>query len=316
MLSNRKIVIIGAGHVGTHCASALSFQNICDEIVFIDKDDQKAKSHAMDLADSVCFLQTAPVIRVGDYKDCEDADIIVISAGVPRLPGQTRLDTLGASVACIKDVVEHLKKISISGIIITITNPADIIADYVRKHTGLQRERVFGTGTSLDTARTRRTVADLCKVDPHSVVGFAIGEHGDSSVVPFSHLTVFGKNYREFVKENPERCVGFSEEKVTEGTHLRGMDIINGKGSTEFGIGAALADMVKAVLTNEHRVLPASVLLEGEYGQRDVHAGVPCIIGRKGIENIIELKLTAEENVLFAKSCDIIKEHIKMAETI
>lgn len=314
MLYNRKIVIIGAGHVGTHCAAALSFQNICDEIVFIDKDEVKAKSQAMDLADSVCFLPSAPIIRTGDYGDCEDADIIVISAGVPRLPGQTRLDTLGASIECIKDVVDNLNKTDIKGIIITITNPADIIAYYVRKHTGLPKNRVFGTGTSLDTARTRRTVADLCKVDPHSVIGFAMGEHGDSSMVPFSHLTINGDAYDKFVKEHGDRCIDFSEEKVTECTHMRGMDIINGKGSTEFGIGAALADMAKAVLTNEHRVLPASVLLEGEYGQNNVNAGVPCIIGRNGIEEIIELKLTEEENKLFASSCDVIREHIKLEE--
>ena len=233
---------------------------------------------------------------------------------MPRLPGQTRLDTLGASIECIKDVVDNLNKTDIKGIIITITNPADIIAYYVRKHTGLTKNRVFGTGTSLDTARTRRTVADLCKVDPHSVIGFAMGEHGDSSMVPFSHLTINGDAYGKFVKEHGDRCIDFSEEKVTECTHMRGMDIINGKGSTEFGIGAALADMAKAVLTNEHRVLPASVLLEGEYGQNNVNAGVPCIIGRNGIEEIIELKLTEEENKLFASSCDVIREHIKLEE--
>lgn len=270
----------------------------------------------MDLADSVAFLQSAPVIRVGDYKDCEDADIIVIAAGVPRLPGQTRLDTLGASVECIKDVVENLKQVKINGIVITITNPADIIADYVRKGLDMPKNQVFSTGTSLDTARTRRTVADLCNVDPRSVLAFAMGEHGDSSMVPFSHMTIFGKPYKEFVSENKGRVKEFSEEKVVEGTHMRGMDIINGKGSTEFGIGAALADMAKAVLTNEHRILPASTLLEGEYGQKNVHAGVPCIIGRNGIESVVELHLTEEENKQFAKSCDIIREHIKMAETI
>lgn len=314
MLSNRKIVIIGAGHVGSHCAYALAIQGICDEIVLIDIDEVKAKSHAMDIADSVCFLGTSPIVRVGDYKDCEDADIIVISAGVPRLPGQTRLDTLGASVECIKDVIAHLNEVQIGGIIITISNPADIIADYVRKGTGLPKNRVFSTGTSLDTARMRRTVGDLCDVDPHSVIGFAMGEHGDSSMVPFSHLTIFGKPYQELKKENPEQYGALDEKIITEQTHLRGMDIINGKGSTEFGIGYVLADMAKAVLMDEHRVLPASVLLEGEYGQREVHAGVPCIIGRNGIEEIIELELTKEEQELFGKSCDVIREHIGLVK--
>lgn len=310
MSSNRKIVIIGAGHVGSHCAYALAIQGICEEIVLLDIDKVKAESHAMDIADSVCFLGSSVTIRTGDYEDCKDADIIVISAGVPRLPGQTRLDTLGASLECMKEILTHLKKIEIPGIIITISNPADIIADYIRKGTGLPKNRVFSTGTSLDTARMRRTVGDMCKVDPHSVVGFVLGEHGDSSMIPFSHLTIFGKDYRELKQEDAKRYGSFSEEKILERTHLRGMDIINGKGSTEFGIGYVLADMAKAVLLNEHRVLPASALLEGEYGQTAVHAGVPCVIGRNGIEQIIELKLTEEEQMQFAASCDIIRKYM------
>lgn len=310
MSANRKIVIIGAGHVGSHCANALAIQGICEEIVLLDIDEVKAESHAMDIADSVCFLGSSVIVRTGDYQDCKDADIIVISAGVPRLPGQTRLDTLGASLECMKEIVTHLEKIEIPGIIITISNPADIIADYIRKETGLPRNRVFSTGTSLDTARMRRTVGDMCKVDPHSVVGFVMGEHGDSSMIPFSHLTIFGKDYRELKQEDSVRYGKLSEEKILERTHLRGMDIINGKGSTEFGIGYVLADMAKAVLMNEHRVLPASVLLEGEYGQTAVHAGVPCVIGRNGIEQIIELKLTEEEQRQFDASCDIIRKYM------
>lgn len=310
MSKNRKIVIIGAGHVGSHCAYALAIQGICEEIVLLDIDEVKAKSHAMDIADSVCFLGSSVTIRTGDYEDCKDADIIVISAGVPRLPGQTRLDTLDASIECMKEILAHLEKIEIPGIIITISNPADIIADYIRKGTGLSKNRVFSTGTSLDTARMRRTVGDMCQVDPHSVVGFVMGEHGDSSMIPFSHLTIFGKDYRELKQEDAVRYGNISEEKVLERTHLRGMDIINGKGSTEFGIGYVLADMAKAVLMNEHRVLPASTLLEGEYGQKAVHAGVPCVIGRNGIEQIIELKLTEEEQKQFDASCDIIRKYM------
>ena len=131
MSANRKIVIIGAGHVGSHCANALAIQGICEEIVLLDIDEVKAESHAMDIADSVCFLGSSVIVRTGDYQDCKDADIIVISAGVPRLPGQTRLDTLGASLECMKEIVTHLEKIEIPGIIITISNPADIIADYI-----------------------------------------------------------------------------------------------------------------------------------------------------------------------------------------
>lgn len=310
MVSNRKIVIIGAGHVGSHCAYALAIQGICNEIVLLDLDAVKAESHAMDIADSVCFLGSSVVVRTGDYTDCKDADIIVISAGVPRLPGQTRLDTLGASLECMKEILTHLNKIEIPGMIITISNPADIIADFIRKGTGLPKNRVFGTGTSLDTARMKRTVGDLCRVAPHSVVGFVMGEHGDSSMIPFSQLTISGKDYRELKQENPGRYGELLEEKIVERTHLRGMDIINGKGSTEFGIGYVLADMAKAVWMDEHRVLPASVLLEGEYGQEAVHAGVPCVIGKHGIEQVIELKLTEKEAAQFASSCDIIRTYM------
>jgi L-lactate dehydrogenase len=169
---------------------------------------------------------------------------------------------------------------------------------------------VFSTGTSLDTARMRRTVADLCNIAPQSVIGFAMGEHGDSSMVPFSNLTIFGKNYKHLREENPERFGKLSEKVITDQTHMRGMDIIEGKGSTEFGIGTALAEMAKAVLMDEHRILPASTLLEGEYGQTNVHAGVPCIIGRKGIEQVVELKLTDEELKQFENSCNVIKQHM------
>ncbi len=311
MSKNRKIVIIGAGHVGSHCAYALAIQGICEEIVLLDVDNVKAESHAMDIADSVCFLGSSVIVRTGAYEDCKDADIVVISAGVPRLPGQTRLDTLGASMECMKEILSHLKKIEIPGIIITISNPADIIANYIRKEMGLPRNRVFSTGTSLDTARMKRTVGDLCKVDPHSVVGFVLGEHGDSSMIPFSHLTICGKDYKELKQEDATRYGALLEEKILERTHLRGMDIINGKGSTEFGIGYVLADMAKAVLLDEHRVLPASVLLEGEYGQNGVHAGVPCVIGRSGIEQVIQLKLTEEEQVQFEASCNIIRKYME-----
>ena len=311
MSKNRKIVIIGAGHVGSHCAYALAIQGICEEIVLLDVDNVKAESHAMDVADGVCFLGSSVIVRTGTYEDCKDADIVVISAGVPRLPGQTRLDTLGASMECMKEILSHLKKIEIPGIIITISNPADIIANYIRKEMGFPRNRVFSTGTSLDTARMKRTVGDLCQVDTHSVVGFVLGEHGDSSMIPFSHLTICGKDYKELKQEDATRYGALLEEKILERTHLRGMDIINGKGSTEFGIGYVLADMAKAVLLDEHRVLPASVLLEGEYGQKGVHAGVPCVIGRSGIEQVIQLKLTEEEQAQFEASCNIIREYME-----
>ena len=288
MLDKRKVVIIGAGHVGSHVAMALCFQGTCDEIAFIDIDREKAVANCYDVADACLFLGSTTKIKVGDYEDCRDADIIVNSIGMPRKPGQTRLDMLDDSIRMLKDVVENLKPIDFKGIFVSITNPADVIANYARVHLGLPRERCFSTGTSLDTARLKRTVSELANIDRKSVTTCAIGEHGDSSFVPFSTLTLGGKNY----------------------------DIINGKGSTEFGIGAACADICKAIFHDEKRVIPASVLLEGEYGIDGVACGVPCVIGRNGIEDIIELELNDKEKEQMAHTCSVIKDYCERAEKV
>lgn len=316
MLGKRKVVIIGAGHVGSHVAMALCFQGTCDEIVFIDKDNAKAVSNCYDVADACLFLGSTTKISVGDYNDCKDADIIVISIGMPRKPGQTRLEMLDDSIIMLKDVIDHLKPIDYKGIIISITNPADIIAHYARKHLGLPRERCFSTGTSLDTARLKRTVSELADIDRKSVTTCAIGEHGDSSFVPFSTLTLGGKNYKELQEAKPDKYGNLTEDFVLERTRYIGYDIINGKGSTEFGIGAACADICKAIFHDEKRVIPASVLLEGEYGMRDVSCGVPCVIGRNGIEDIIELPLNEKEKEQLAYTCKVIRENIERAEKI
>lgn len=316
MLGKRKVVIIGAGHVGSHVAMALCFQGTCDEIVFIDKDHEKAISNCYDVADACLFLGSTTKISVGDYSDCRDADIIVISIGMPRKPGQTRLEMLDDSVIMLKDVVENLKPVDYKGIIVSITNPADIIADYARKHLGLPRERCFSTGTSLDTARLKRTVSELADIDRKSVTTCAIGEHGDSSFVPFSTLTIGGKNYRELQESKPEKYGRLTEEYVLERTRYIGYDIINGKGSTEFGIGAACADICKAIFHDEKRVIPASVLLDGEYGMHGVACGVPCVIGRNGIEDIIELPLNDKEKEQLEYTCSVIRENIERAEKI
>ena len=249
----RKVVIIGAGHVGSHCGYALAHSGIAGEIVLVDVDKDKAHAQALDIADSVSFCERETVVRDGDYKDCEDAALVVVAIGEARKPGQTRLDMLGRSVEMLKELLEQLKPYKIPGIVVTITNPADIVADYVRKGLGLERNRVFGTGTLLDTARLIRTTRQI------------------------------------------------------------GMTIIEGKKSTEFGIGRALTEMAACILRDEKKIMPASVLLQGEYGQHDVHCGVPCLIGKNGIEKIIELPLTEEEQEMLNKSCEVIKKHIKMA---
>ena len=316
MKDKRKIVIIGAGHVGSHCGYSLMAAGDVDELIYIDTDIEKAVSQAYDLADAACFMSHGMKVRSGEYSDCTDADIVVIAAGVPRKPGQTRLDTMGDSILVMKDIAPALKHSGFEGILICISNPADIIADYMRKNTGWSKNRVFSTGTSLDTARLKRVLQEQTGVDSKSIQCFSMGEHGDSSMIPFSHITIGSKPLQELIKEKPETYGNLDFDYILNRTRMIGFDIIKGKGSTEFGIGTVLADMVKVILHDEHRVMPVSALLEGEYGQVGLHAGVPAILGRNGIEEIIELKLSKEEQALFQASCDIIRQHIVLAEKI
>ncbi|MFI3238607.1 MAG: L-lactate dehydrogenase [Lachnospiraceae bacterium] len=301
-----KVVIIGAGHVGSHCASALAMGNIIDEVVLLDKENDKARAQSMDIADSVSFLDGNVLVRSGDYSDCKDAQIVVVAVGKPRLPGQTRLDLLDESMIMARDVARHLLEVSYEGIVITITNPADVIADCIRKEMRGKRWRIFSTGTLLDTARLLRILHEETGYDTKSIQAVSMGEHGDSSMIPFSNITIGGIAFDQFE--------GISREYLLERTRGIGMDIINGKGSTEFGIGLALATMVKAIIKDEKKVMPASVLLEGEYGQTGVHCGVPCVIGKGGVEKIIEFPLEQEELIELKKSCDVIREYIERGE--
>ncbi len=195
-------------------------------------------------------------------------------------------------------LIEQLKQFSIQCPLMTITNPADIVAHLMRQGLGLPREKCFGTGTLLDTARLRRITAEKLGIDCRGVQVFALGEHGDSSVAALSCGMAMGQ---------PLKAFSLPAEEIENATRMAGMDIINGKGSTEFGIGAAAADMALAILRDEKRVMPASVQLMGEYGAHDLHCGGPCIIGANGIEKIIELPLDEREQVALKHSLEVIK---------
>lgn len=306
-MEHRKVVIIGAGHVGSHCAYNLAAAGDCEEIVLVDLLPEKAAAQALDVADSVSFMDHAVTVRSGGYGECADAALTVVAIGEPRLPGQTRLDLLGRSVELLKPLAKELKPLKLTCPVVTITNPADIVAHWLRGALELERWQCFGTGTLLDTARLVRCVSQGAGVDRRSVSAFCMGEHGDSSMVPFSTVTVGGVPFEK---------LGLSREKILSQTHQAGMDIIEGKGSTEFGIGRALAELARCILRDEKRILPVSVLLEGEYGQTGIHCGVPCRIGRSGVEKVVQLELTQEEQRRLNASCQVIKQHIDMAAAL
>lgn len=313
MIKMAKIVILGAGHVGSMCALNLAQLGICEEIVLIDVVEGKADAQAKDVADATVFMNRMPIVREGNYRDCDDADIIVNAVGVSRKPGQTRLDLLDVTIDIMEEVVEKLNKTAFHGFFISISNPCDIVVNYVREHMNMPKNRIFGTGTMLDTARLRLTLHQLTGIAANSIECFAMGEHGDSSMVAMSQISFMGKPLYELQVEKPEIFGKVTQDILLERTHQLGMEIVIGKGSTEFGIGAALAQLCKTVLYDEKRIFPVSAYLDGEYGQSGLMAGVPAIIGRKGVEEIIELKLNQEEEKAFAHSCDIIRTYITKA---
>lgn len=312
LLRRRKAVLIGAGHVGSHAGYALAAQGLVEEIIYIDIDEKKAFAQALDIFDSTVYLPHRVEVKSGTYKDIDDADIMVVCAGPLPNMNQTRMDTLGATIEVMKDVTSKIKNTKFSGIIINISNPADVITHYLQNKLNYDPKRIISTSTTLDSARLRRAISEAINVDQKSIYAYALGEHGESQMVPWSAVTIAGKPLFELMKEKDKYSKLDLKELAYKGRR-GGWDVLEGKGSTEFGIGTALAEVARAVLCDEHRVLPVSVYLNGEYGQNDVYASVPAVLGRNGVEEIIELKMNDEEKKLFDESCSVMKKNYELA---
>jgi len=312
-IKTRKIAIIGAGHVGSHAGYSLASQGLVENIVYIDIDKKKAFSQALDIFDSIVYLPHRIIVKDGDYSDIDDADIMVICAGPLPNMSQTRMDTLGDTVAVMKDIISNIKKTKFAGIIINISNPADVITHYIQNQLNYDYKKIISTSTTLDSARLRRAISEEINIDQKSIYAYSLGEHGESQMVAWSTVTIAGKPLLELIKEKPEKYGKLDLNKIAEKGKKGGWEVLGGKGSTEFGIGASLSEVVKAIICNEHRVLPVSVYLNGEYGQNDVYASVPAVLGKDGVEEIIELNMTEEEKKLFDNSCKIMGENYKLA---
>lgn len=303
-MSHRKVTIIGAGHVGSHVALSLSFGDAADEIVLVDKDAKKAGAQALDIYDAISFTDHGTLVRGGDYADVQDADVVVNAIGIARKPGQDRVQMLDDSIVMCDELLESLSPYTIPGKLISITNPCDVIAAYIRRGLGLGDQQSWGTGTLLDTARLIRVISENTGVARSSIQGFTMGEHGESSMIPFSILRVGGVPYYD---------LGLDDDAVLKQVRAGGWDIVNFKLCTEFGIGRAAATMVEAVLRDEKKIFPASAVLNGEYGETGVQIGVPCIIGAGGIEKVLEVKMTDEEKAKFHASCDVVRHNTAVA---
>lgn len=310
-INKSKVAIVGCGLVGATTAFSLLTQGVCDTITMIDINKERALGEAWDLRDSIEYLNRNTKVEVGEYKDCTDADIVIITAGPPPKAGQTRLDTLGVSAKITKSIVEPIMESGFNGIFLIISNPVDIISHYVYKLSGLPKNQVIGTGTALDSSRLKNYIGDLINVDPRSIHAYSMGEHGDSQMVPWSCVTVGGKPFYDVLRDNEKEIGNVDLDELVSKTAKEGFEILNRKGTTYYGIATTATGVVKAILHNENRIIPVSTLLEGEYGETDVYCGVPVVLNREGAADVLEIHMTPGETARFKESTAVIREYTK-----
>lgn len=305
----KKIAVVGAGFVGMSFAYAMLCDGGCDEMVLIDIDRKKAEGEAMDLSHGLAFAKTNMKIYAGAYSDCNDADIVVICAGVSQKPGEDRLSLLQRNAEVFKSIIKPIIFSGFDGIFLIATNPVDIMTFITQELSGFDCRRVIGSGTTLDTARLRYLLGNYFSVDPKNVHAYVIGEHGDSEITPWSQAFISTKSISDLINGN----IKYSKEEIyslakeVTGAAQR---IIEAKKATYYGIGMALVRIVKTILSDEKSVLTVSAKLRGEYGVENIYAGVPAVIGRDGVREIITLSLTKEEQNQFINSCNILKSTV------
>lgn len=311
MISARKVGIAGAGHVGSHCAFAMLLQGVCDEMVLMDIIPEKAKSQRIDCMDTVSFLPHRTIVKDGGIEELAKMDIIVISVGVLTKTEQ-RLDELKVSLEAIQSFVPDVVKAGFKGIFVVITNPVDIVTYFVQKISGFPTHRVIGTGTALDSARLKKNISECLNIDSSVIQAYMLGEHGETQFANFSNATIHGIPLIEYMKTYKEKFLEEDLLELEKQTIRTGWDIISAKGSTEFGIGCTCANIIKAIFHDEKRILPCTTYLNGEYGESGFYIGVPAIIGKNGVEKVLEVSLNEREAAGFKKACDVMKKYIEI----
>ena len=301
-----KIVLVGTGFVGMSMAYSMLNRGGINELVLIDVDKDKTIGEEMDLSHGLPFAPQKMVIKAGDYSDCKDAEIVVITAGAAQKPGQTRLELSEINAKIMKQITKDIMASGFNGIIIVATNPVDLMAYVVAKVSGLPKNRVIGSGTVLDTARLRYLIGDYLKISSKNVHAYIMGEHGDSSFVSWDNVFVGCKKIKDVMNDNnlPMEDLRKIHESVVNAAY----EIIDKKKATYYGIGMGLNRIVRAILDNENSVLTVSNYLEGNYNQNDIYIGVPAIINSNGVREVVNLDLGDDEQEKLNHSCNIMRE--------
>lgn len=300
-----KISIIGTGNVGTTTAFVLLVEGLANELVLVSRSKEKAEGEKLDLEHGLPFLKHAKVYATSDYGDVKGSDIVVVTAGVKQKPGETRLDVANQNSKIIENIIPRVVKNAPNAIIIIVSNPVDVLTFKASKLAKLPSGSILGTGTMLDTARFRFHLSEFMKVNPRSIHTYILGEHGDSSFPVFSSATIGGQPLRSFP--------GYSEEKAQQAFKLAktaAYKIINAKGATYYAIAVVTTKLIETILRDSRSVLPVSVPLNNYYGHNGVALSVPCIIGRKGVEEVLHTELSQDEQKKLRQSVMTLKKYL------
>ncbi|WP_125008885.1 L-lactate dehydrogenase [Lentilactobacillus kosonis] len=304
-LDRQKVALIGDGAVGSSYAYAMMQQGLAEEFVIVDVVKERTEGDALDLEDAQVFTSPKHVFS-GDYSDCADADLAVITAGAPQKPGETRLDLVNKNLKIMQAIIDPLVASGFKGIILVAANPVDILTYAAQKFSGFPKNRVFGSGTSLDSSRLQVGLAKKLNVNPQSINAYIMGEHGDSEFAAYASATVGGESLIERAKR-----AGLSMDdlhQIEDDTRHKAYEIINRKGATFYGVATALMRISKAILRDENTVLPVGAPMDGQYGLNDVYIGTPAIINGSGVAEVIEVPLSDEEKELMRKSAETLQK--------
>lgn len=294
ILGNRKVAIVGAGYVGSSIAYALAVRDVAREIVLIDINHEKTDGEAMDIRHGLPAMGTAD-LYAGDYPDCADCDLIIITAGRGRRPGESRLDLTNENVKIIRNVVESIQRYYTRGVILIISNPVDILTYKAAEWMDLPNGMVFGSGCILDSSRFVRCVADYVELSTGVVNGYVVGEHGDSQVPVWSHVTIGGIPIDEYCAEVGLNWNDEVKNRIAEQTKVMGSQIIKAKSRTHYGIATCVCQLADSIINQRPTILSVSSVLMGEHGCRGVALSVPSVVGPSGVQQRIREKWAPEE---------------------
>ena len=310
-IKSRKVVVVGAGAVGSGFAFALAQSGLAEEIVLVDVNADLAKGQALDLAHGAPFYRPVNIHAATAPDAYRHAAIIVITAGKAQAgPSQSRLELMQINAKIVTGIVVEIQAVNPDAIVLVATNPVDILTHVARLRTQWPRGRILGSGTVLDSARFRWLLAEHCGISPQNVHASILGEHGDSEFAAWSLVHVGGLPMDDYCSICRKCDFIHRRPELLEQVRRSAYHIIGYKGSTSFGVAMAMTQIVRAILRNEKRVLTVSAPLEGEYGLRDVTLGIPCVVGAGGIEEVIEARLTPEEMQELERSAHVLKEYL------